>query len=918
VAQQFGVTPAGFVVKQQSQIITEINAALQDVFGVNINLLPESVFGQLTGVFSAREALIWQLLEGVYDSGIPSGAEGTSVDNILALNNLRRLAATASVTAPTTNGVPGLVLLGTAGTVIPAGKLISVQGSPSSQFSLDSQVTIAAALSAVQEFLFSNEANQGAATFTIEDSFGTVLNIPSLPYNTFSQYTQIQFSTTPTGGSHFALVLTQIGIPLQTANISTAGVYPTAGAIQSAIRALSGYGSVVVTGSAGYYVVQWVGVTCIPIVTVANNTTLAVITITNSLQAVLNNLADSSFAGGGTTGNITNGSPLLTNIQDIIGIAPNQYITGTGIPAGTYVLSISGTTVTMSANATATTPSLPITFSVYPYTDVVAVAFTLRFQISYGANSPFGQNPSSGNQPQNLPVLVANTLQNGSLVTNVLAQNVVVGAPAEAVGSATCTQTGPIIAPANTLNVIDTPVSGWTAVNNSLDVIPGTNIETDTQAMVRRSNLLQANANGPLQSIVDKVEEVPGVTAAIGFQNLTNAAMQTVDFSAVPASGSFSLQFGSNGFTFTTGSIPYTATAATVQAAINAISGYTVLVTGSFANGFNIDFNGSTGGQSQALIQVSSNSLEDSVPNPITITPAYGRPPHSVEIVVEGGDPTAIAQAIYNSKPGGIQTYGNSVIQTGTIVSSGQSITSISSTAGIFVGMSVSGTGIPPGTTVKSVAASSVTLSQAATSSGTFSFTFVYAIVVTDSAGNEYIISFSRPTSVAFFVIVVMVTDLIKNGIQNPNPMFNPGSVQTIQNDIVEIGNATPIGGTVVALGTNGLIGAFNSVPGILAYSMIFSEAALFTSNGDLTEGSTTMSSVVSTAGVVPGMFIVGQGIPPNTVVVSAGGGSITMSQEATENTTGGQFWTGYATNVPLLPEQQAQFESFNVQISYV
>src|SRR5271166_2706254 len=97
---QYGVTPQGFVPKQQSTIISEIDSSLQGEFGANINLGPEAVFGQLVAIFSEREALLWQLGEAIYDSEYPAGAEGTSVDNILALNNLKRLPATPTITNP--------------------------------------------------------------------------------------------------------------------------------------------------------------------------------------------------------------------------------------------------------------------------------------------------------------------------------------------------------------------------------------------------------------------------------------------------------------------------------------------------------------------------------------------------------------------------------------------------------------------------------------------------------------------------------------------------------------------------------------------------------------------------------------------------------------------------------------------------
>lgn len=63
-----------------------------------------------------------------------------------------------------------------------------------------------------------------------------------------------------------------------------------------------------------------------------------------------------------TTGDINNGSPSLTNLAATTGVTAGQYISGTGIPVGTTVVSIVGTTVTMSANATATTVGVAVQF----------------------------------------------------------------------------------------------------------------------------------------------------------------------------------------------------------------------------------------------------------------------------------------------------------------------------------------------------------------------------------------------------------------------------------------------------------------------------------------------------------------------------------------------------------------------------
>ena len=66
-----------------------------------------------------------------------------------------------------------------------------------------------------------------------------------------------------------------------------------------------------------------------------------------------------------------------------------------------------------------------------------------------------------------------------------------------------------------------------------------------------------------------------------------------------------------------------------------------------------------------------------------------------------------------------------SIVLTGTLSSSSVTVTSISSTAALAVGMAVSGTDIPAGTTIASIVSStSITLSQAATGSTTTALTF--------------------------------------------------------------------------------------------------------------------------------------------------------------------------------------------------
>jgi hypothetical protein len=71
-------------------------------------------------------------------------------------------------------------------------------------------------------------------------------------------------------------------------------------------------------------------------------------TITLSVNATATSLAT-------TTGVLTNGSTTITGLSSVAGFAPGAAITGTGIPANTTIVSATSTTITMSAAATATT-----------------------------------------------------------------------------------------------------------------------------------------------------------------------------------------------------------------------------------------------------------------------------------------------------------------------------------------------------------------------------------------------------------------------------------------------------------------------------------------------------------------------------------------------------------------------------------
>lgn len=69
---------------------------------------------------------------------------------------------------------------------------------------------------------------------------------------------------------------------------------------------------------------------------------------------------------------------------------------------------------------------------------------------------------------------------------------------------------------------------------------------------------------------------------------------------------------------------------------------------------------------SQLLNNVDSVESATGYENSTNVIDSEGRPPHSIEIVVEGGDDTEIAQVILEKKAAGIQTFGTTEIQIAT------------------------------------------------------------------------------------------------------------------------------------------------------------------------------------------------------------------------------------------------------------
>ena len=102
----FGLTPQGFNAMRLADVKQSLENAFIAQFG-DINIDPQSVFGQEIGVLSKSFADLWENLEDVYLSQYPNSASGVSLDNVVQLNGITRLPETQTSVVATCDGSEG-------------------------------------------------------------------------------------------------------------------------------------------------------------------------------------------------------------------------------------------------------------------------------------------------------------------------------------------------------------------------------------------------------------------------------------------------------------------------------------------------------------------------------------------------------------------------------------------------------------------------------------------------------------------------------------------------------------------------------------------------------------------------------------------------------------------------------------------
>lgn len=281
----------------------------------------------------------------------------------------------------------------------------------------------------------------------------------------------------------------------------------------------------------------------------------------------------------------------------------------------------------------------------------------------------------------------ANTVINNGVVQDIagniwsLPSPITIGTGGTVNATVTCQIAGPITVNLGDISKIVTPTYGWTSVTNAAatDTV-GIAAETDSKLKGRQSISTAQPSKTLLEGTRGAIAGVAGVTRWMVYNNdqaatagtETSGPSPSTNISAGPAN---QLQIAVDADVVSgayrnialtlTGLTTGAAIAAQLQTQIRAQAGIYAAVTVAYANSLYVITSGTTGISSMVAINpaVSSDvsaALKLGIANGATDT--NGWPGHSITCVVENGDQTAIATAIWKNKGPGCGTNGTTQV----------------------------------------------------------------------------------------------------------------------------------------------------------------------------------------------------------------------------------------------------------------
>lgn len=624
----FGLTPQGFNKKRLPDIKAEEENALIAEFG-EINVQPQSVFGQLIGVSAKAIADIWEELEDVYYSQYPSTAEGVALDYLVALNGITRLPAERTRVIGVATGFEG--------TSIPENALanqpttgetffVSENGIITKNNAVQATVSIDALAAQIYtasvngfSFFYSLPKIEFDGLFGTGDSIVASINgeaLAAVPFNTDSQTTINDLASALQAEASIASATARIGLVV-TFDIDFV-------ASNSIVATING----VALGAVPFNTDQATTIADLA-AAIQADASVTTATVTDTREITIVPVDEGTFLVDSIV--ITGGATQPVPIDQRIDIVPES-----GFSVTVDYVNTSGG---LAPNATRSV--------LQPATDLEITA-GISSVINAGAEPISAIDNLDGTfqiiaDDSSLP-FVLNTAANMSVTSvsspiNFLADNF-----------------GVIPAPIGSLTEILTPIAGWQSLTNTTAGITGREIETDAELRLRRQNSVRIIGAATVEAIRARLlQEVAGVTQAFVFENrtMTEEDIEIVFSDDLVTGNDIVITVNGTPLSTVSFSVDHLTTMQLLEVELETVEGISTVTVGGTGNrtltveitqGYEITINSVqiTGGSSQANVTISG-----------------GRFPKSFEAVVQGGSDEDIANKIWLTKPAGIQTFGN-------------------------------------------------------------------------------------------------------------------------------------------------------------------------------------------------------------------------------------------------------------------
>ncbi len=605
--------------------------------------------------------------------------------------------------------------------------------------------------------------------------------------------------------------------------------------------------------------------------TVAGATLVAIDTITQQRGAAAGTTFTANTKSSTVTGNTVSGSTSVTNVTGVANLLIGETVAGTGIPPGTTITAISGTTLTLSAAATATGTAVSLTAGSTLLTNVSTLIGLAVGQTITGPGIPTGTTITAITPSFSL---TGNTTRGSTSITNV-------------------SSTAGL--------VIGQVISGPGIPANSI-------IKSIVANTVTISAAATASATGIIITVAQTVTLSQAATAAGTGVTLTRVG--ALNFNVVAGGNTVNLTPATGGFH-------------------NDIEG-AIVVTGAGVTTFGLD-NAST--LANLLPQGTTNPPNFlSLPNTVTdlgtinFTNTLALLPNWTTLLPALGSLTINAQGIY-------QLQGTNV--TGNTTTGSKTVTSLSTTTGLTVGQSISGPGIPAGTIITAIntTTKTLTLSQAATAAGTaITLTNGTGITVTgvasfnagnfpillnnpnnhfgSTAGNGIVLRNSGPNAVVVDQTASAVLNFDGGNTSLGNGTFTVNAPGGIAQDL----SLTP--GLNITQAANAGQTLFNTADGAISGSILLNNPGGGNNNftgitsfnapqpgfkGTTTSGSPNVTSVSSLVGLSIGQTVTGPGMPIGTTIAGFSGTStVILNKTATASASAVTLLAGPTGNVSV------------------